>query len=142
MTARAVLAALTVCILAAGCTPIDQAILEQTAATPAVWTSPHPEVERWHQTALDAGWPESDWRWLACVMWRESRGDPTVFNGRGRDRSYGLVQLNMRAHAGWVGPLVDGDFTRLFDPATNLTVARALHDQAGRGPWRTRRKSC
>lgn len=133
-------------VAATGCTPAEQSFLEQTLTTPAptppVWVSSHPEVERWHQTALDAGWAEGEWRWLACVIWRESRGDPSVFNGRGRDQSYGLLQLNMRAHAGWVGPLVEGDYSRLFDPAINLTVGRSLYEQAGPGPWRTRRKTC
>ena len=149
---RALLTAMAVIlgtVATAGCTPAEQSFLEQTLATPApasatppVWVSSRPEVERWHQTALDAGWAETEWRWLACVIWRESRGDPSVFNGRGRDQSYGLLQLNMRAHAGWVGPLVDGDFSRLHDPAINLSIGRALYEQAGRSPWRTRRKTC
>lgn len=141
-TCVAVLVALVAVWTLASCTPEQQALLEQTVATASVWTSTHPEVEQWHQVALDAGWPESDWRWLACVMWRESRGDPGAYNGRGRDRSYGLMQLNMRAHAGWVGPLVGGDFARLFEPSVNLAVARQLLDAAGRSPWSTRRRSC
>jgi len=94
--------------------------------------------------ALEAGWSEADWPRLDAIAWRESRCKPDAFNGRGRDRSYGLLQLNMRAHAAWVDPLVDGDFDRLFDPQTNFTVALALHRKAeamfgcGWQPWVTR----
>ena len=97
------------------------------------------------QTALDAGWSEADWPRLDAIIWRESRCTPTAHNGRGRDDSYGLMQLNMRAHRSWVRPLVDGDFDRLFDPATNLAVARQLFDRAeqqmgcGWQPWTTKR---
>ncbi|NDD85617.1 hypothetical protein EBZ38_15250 [bacterium] len=82
------------------------------------------------QTALDAGWSEADWPRLDAIIWRESRCSATAHNRRGKDDSYGLVQLNMRAHRSWVRPLVDGDFDRLLDPATNLAVARQLFDRA------------
>lgn len=93
--------------------------------------------------ALGAGWPASDWQRLDYVMWRESRCNPGVYNGKGRDNSYGLMQLNMLAHRGWVGPLVGGNFSLLFDPATNLGIARELFRRAGSygcpwRPWTTR----
>lgn len=97
------------------------------------------------QAALDAGWSEADWPRLSQIIWRESRCQPQVHNRRGRDDSYGLMQINLRAHRNWVRPLVDGDFTRLFDPATNLVVARVLYEKAvdaygcGWQPWTTRR---
>jgi hypothetical protein len=100
---------------------------------------------QFRQAALDAGWSEADWPRLDAIIWRESRCTPTAHNGRGRDDSFGLLQLNMRAHRSWVRPLVDGDFTRLFDPVTNLTVGRALFDRAaeqmgcGWQPWVTRK---
>jgi hypothetical protein len=100
---------------------------------------------QWFDEALTAGWSPEQWPILDAIMWRESRCDPTVYNGRGRDRSYGLLQLNMKAHRAWVSPLVDADFTRLWDPVTNLTVGRALFTMAetqmgcGWQPWVTRR---
>lgn len=107
-----------------------------------MWTSADPNIEQWHDPAITAGWPESEWRWLACVIRRESGGDPTAFNGRGRDLSYGLTQLNMRALARWVAPIIGTDYNQLFDPATNLAVAHALWGQTGRSPWKTRKHSC
>ena len=98
------------------------------------------------EAALRAGWSESQWSRLDLIMWRESRCQPTAYNGRGRDDSYGLLQLNMRAHRSWVGPLVNWDYTRLYEPETNLRIARQLFDRARRmfgcgwQPWRTTRQ--
>jgi hypothetical protein len=100
--------------------------------------------------ALAAGWSESDWPILDKIIWRESRCKPNVRNKRGRDDSYGLMQLNMKAHRKWVRPLVTdengfADFDRLYDPLTNLTIARVLYEKAddmwgcGWRPWHTRK---
>lgn len=95
--------------------------------------------------ALAAGWTEQQWKRLDTIVYRESRCNPSTHNGRGRDNSYGLLQLNMRAHAAWVGPMVDGDYSRLFDPQTNFAVALDLYHRAedmfgcGWQPWVTRR---
>lgn len=95
--------------------------------------------------ALAAGWSEEDWPRLDYIIWRESRCKPEVRNKRGRDDSYGLTQLNMRAHRKWVRGLVGGDFTALYDPLVNLSVARVLYEKAedaygcGWKPWTTRK---
>lgn len=105
-------------------------------------------VDRWYESAIAAGWSESDWPRLACVIHRESRGDPAAHNPRHPDDSYGLIQLNMRAHRKWVGPLVGGDFTLLLNGYTNLTTGRTLFDMAvgyyGNGwrPWFASNGSC
>lgn len=96
-----------------------------------------------YQAAMNAGWTHSQWAQIDFIMWRESRCQPTAYNGRGRDNSYGLMQLNMRAHRSWVGPMVGWDFTRLYQPETNLRVAKHLYDKArtmfgcGFQPWKT-----
>jgi hypothetical protein len=98
---------------------------------------------QWWDEAQAAGWPEWSLPRIDYVMWRESRCLPTAHNPRPPDDSYGLVQLNMRAHRSWVGPLVNWDFNRLFDPTTNLRTARRLFDMAqqaygcGWQPWQT-----
>jgi hypothetical protein len=93
---------------------------------------------QWYGYAKAAGWQDAEWATLDRVMWRESRCQPGAHNPHGRDNSFGLTQLNMRAHAGWVGPIVDWDFNRLFDPATNLRVARVLFERVhgSWSPWR------
>lgn len=96
------------------------------------------------QTALAAGWTEAEWPRLDYIIWRESRCNPRVRNTRGRDDSYGLMQLNMRAHRSWVGPIVNWNYNALYDPYTNLQVARTLYTKAARmfgcgwHPWKTR----
>ena len=113
-----------------------------TPTPPSTTTDRCPE---YRQVALDAGWSEADWPRLDAIIWRESRCTPTVHTVANRDDSYGLVQLNMKAHRRWVGPLVGGDFTQLLDPATNLAVARQLFNMAqttygcGWQPWQTRK---
>lgn len=104
----------------------------------------NPAVERWHDVAMLAGWEEADWQWLSCVISRETgrTGDPGLHNGEGADDSYGLMQLNMKAHKKWVLPLVEGDPTKLYDPLTNLSLAKFLFDQSGKGPWRANKRSC
>lgn len=105
---------------------------------PRTYTYPNPDIDQWHDLAMQAGFADKDWKWLSCVINREtgSTGRPDLHNGEGRDDSYGLMQLNMRAHKKWVGPLVDYDFNRLYDPLTNLTIAYTLYEKAGRSPWR------
>jgi hypothetical protein len=133
---------LSVALLVPQCDPPTPA----PAPAPVVDQAPAgSKCGQWFDEALEAGWSADQWPILDAIMWRESRCKPEVYNGRGRDRSYGLLQLNMRAHRSWVRPLVDGDFTRLWDPVTNLTVGRALFDKAtdvygcGWKPWVTRK---
>jgi len=96
-----------------------------------------------YNAAMAAGWTHAQWSKIDFIMWRESRCIPTAYNGRGRDNSYGLMQLNMKAHRSWVGPLVGWDFTQLYNPTTNLRVAKQLYDRArpmfgcGFQPWKT-----
>lgn len=86
--------------------------------------------------ALAVGWPAEQIPKLSYVMWRESRCLPTAHNPRPPDNSYGLIQLNMLAHKGWVGPIVGWDFNQLFDPYVNLRVGLQLwHKAGGWGPW-------
>lgn len=105
---------------------------------------PNPNVERWHQTALDAGWPESEWKRVSCIIFRESGGIPTAHNPRDPGLgSFGLMQLNLSlgSQGTWAlwGPGLGWDSSRLYDPATNLRYARELYERAKRmwgAPWR------
>lgn len=96
-----------------------------------------------YDAALRAGWTVEHWPRLDYIMWRESRCNQNAYNGRGRDDSYSLLQLNMKAHRRWVGPLVDWDFSKLYEPETNLRIGKVLYDKArqmygcGWQPWRT-----
>jgi hypothetical protein len=100
-----------------------------------------------YAATLRAGWSPDQWSKIDYIMYRESRCDPTVYNGVGRDNSYGLMQLNMLAHRSWVGPLVGWDFTRLLEPETNLRIGKELYERAramfgcGFQPWRTTKQA-
>ena len=102
-----------------------------------VWQHPDPQIEQWHQVALDAGWPESSWPRLSCIIRRESGGQPAAHNPRDPGLgSYGLLQLNLSlGNSGtWAlwGPSLGWDATRLYDPATNLTYGHELYERAQR----------
>jgi len=90
-----------------------------------------------YAASLVAGWGVTDWPKLDRIMYRESRCNASVVNNNARtkDASRGLTQLNLLAHRGWISPLVGGDFDRLYDPGTNLRVARVLYNRCGWGPW-------
>lgn len=96
-----------------------------------------------YRTAMNAGWSHSQWSKIDFIIWRESRCKSNAYNGKGRDNSYGLMQLNMKAHKSWVGPMVNWDFTQLYNPSTNLRIAKHLYDKArktfgcGFQPWKT-----
>jgi hypothetical protein len=67
--------------------------------------------------------------WVAVAL-AESGGNPDAHNTSGED-SRGLWQINMRAHAGWVGN------RNLYDPATNAWAARRVCDGSGPRAWTT-----
>jgi len=79
----------------------------------------------WFGTAMRAGWTWNDWARLSRVMWRESRCLPDTFNGRHRDLSYGLVQLNTKGGL-WDKPIAWG-YPSLKD-LCGLTVREELLD--------------
>lgn len=132
MLKRITVAALALSLLTA--TPVDA---HHTGAPDGSRCPQH------YAAAMAAGWKASHWSKIDFIMWRESRCNPRAYNGRGRDNSFGLMQLNMRAHKSWVGPFVGWDFSVLYDPITNLAFGKALYDRArqmygcGFQPWRT-----
>jgi len=89
---------------------------------------------QWHALLQANGMPIS---FFDPVMYRESRCNPNAYNGSGRDRSYGLVQINTYGSL-W------GELARrcglstpeqLFDPATNIACAADLYRTYGTRPW-------
>lgn len=128
------------------CTPVEQSLINNVVGDNNNTASLVPENSKcpqYYDAAIAAGWTAEQWSKLDFIIWRESRCFSDVHNKKGRDNSYGLLQLNMKAHKKWVSPLVDGDFTRLFDPETNLRIGRVLYDKAkeaygcGFQPWKT-----
>lgn len=100
-------------------------------------------ITRWYAVAIAVGWSENDWSWLSCVIRRESNGVPSAYNGRGNDRSYGLMQLNTKGSL-WSWYLKQGlsNPQQLLDGATNLRIAKIMYSQMGKRPWRSSTKPC
>ena len=97
---------------------------------------------QWWGLALDVGWHVDSMLELDYIMWRESRCDPTQHNTtRNEDGStdIGLMQINdwswclpTRWYPGGylqtIGVLTTVGCSELFDPATNLRAAKAIHE--------------
>lgn len=78
---------------------------------------------------------------MSRIMFRESRCNPQAYNGKHRDRSYGLLQINTKStprlnlwgELQWRCGLTARE--QLFDPATNVACAAALYRAYGMRPW-------
>lgn len=120
---------------------IGDTIIHADGSTEKMIVPPKSRCPQYYDEALRAGWTAAQWPRIDYIIFRESRCNNTAYNGKGRDNSYGLMQLNMKALKSWVGPLVDWDFTRLYDPYTNLHIAKVLYGKAmdawgcGWKPW-------
>lgn len=130
---------------ALGCGLVPAVRVNPPAArpTPSGYSHSNPDVERWHQSALEAGWQESEWRWLSCVIHRESKGQSDALASDSDDESYGLLQLNTKGYL-WSWFVKQGltNPSQLHDPGTNLRIGRVMFEQMGKRPWATSRGSC
>ena len=87
--------------------------------------------------AVQGGFSQDQAPLVAQIAMGESGGDPTAFNGEGRDQSYGIMQINM---LGDMGPERRQQFgissnEQLNDPLTNMRAAHAIYQQQGWGAW-------
>ena len=106
------------------------------AAPAGSYVHPSADVERWHDDAIAAGWPDSDWRRLSCIIQRESRGVPSATNP---SSAMGLLQIMWSVHGSWIG----GSSSQLLDGPTNLRLGRQLFTRAGGwSPWNSTINGC
>ncbi len=126
-----------------GTTVIDPAVA--IVPTSREWVSG--DCPSFFALAMDAGWTWNDWPRLGgIIMPRESGCRPGALNKRGRDWSFGLLQINTYGTL-WTRPIGYGtsktlpelcDLTSrddLFDPAVNLRCGRLLFELRGWNPW-------
>jgi hypothetical protein len=106
------------------------------APTGDVYTHPRASVERWHAAALEAGWTESEWQKLSCIINRESGGVPTARNRS--SGAAGLLQIMWSAHKSWMGVTQE----QLLDGPTNLRIGRQLFLRSGWSPWKSVTNAC
>jgi hypothetical protein len=97
-----------------------------------------------------AGFRGEDLKTAVAVAWRESHFNPRAYNPRNKDKSYGLMQINMKGALGpdRVKKFKLNSYDDLYDPATNARVAYELWSGktsgagnfpgAGWTPWRGR----
>jgi hypothetical protein len=107
--------------------------VSRTVTSPAVVAN----VERWHQAALQAGWSESQWPKLACVINRESRGNPLSRTGH----YFGLLQINNGA-LGYIQQAGGSSVWDLFDGPMNLRVGYRMYLARGWSPWSSTTGGC
>lgn len=119
-----------------------QAPVVSVATPPQV---PNPPAAQWISGDCDSfkylfdqyGLP---WDYFRPVMKRESQCYPFVYNGRNKDRSYGLLQLNTKgklwSELKWRCGLTTKE--QLLDPGTNIACGAKLYQAYGKKPWRTR----
>lgn len=71
-----------------------------------------------------------------AIAFAESGGNPRAYNGKGKDDSYGLWQINMKAHT--VSELGISSKEALYDPVTNArAMVKISHSGASWSPWTT-----
>lgn len=83
--------------------------------------------------AKEAGFNDNEAAVMGAIGAAESSGNTRAFNGQGRDKSYGLWQINM---LGDMGPARRAQFgiqndEELFDPKINAKAAYTLYKQRG-----------
>lgn len=91
----------------------------------------HGKCGEWRDLALSIGWPESEWKTLREIMWRESKCIPTAWSGS----DAGLMQIN-QIHTEWAGMMGFEYPDDLFEPGNNLLFAYRLWSTSGWGPWK------
>ena len=89
------------------------------------------------QLAVQGGFSADDAPLVAKIAMGESSGNPMAFNGKGADKSYGIMQINM---LGDMGPERRAQFglksnEELYDPLTNMKAAYKIYQQQGWGAW-------
>lgn len=106
-----------------------------TSTRPAVRLdppAPPPVVDMTVEQIIRDVWPTELADWAVRIATRESRLVPTVRNSC----CWGLFQMNWGAHHAWL--TADYGITdphQLLDARTNATVALALYQATGPGPW-------
>lgn len=103
-----------------------------TTILPGSWLCPDAVAQ-----ALEVGWSPAEVDTLDRIVWRESRCQTSVTNLEGRDRSYGLLQVNVKGGL-WADRSALCGLTRpddLLDARTNLSCGLELWRRSGWAPW-------
>lgn len=109
------------------------------ATTTTTIPLPNGDCSQWYSVALEAGWEYDQLTKLGRIIFKESSCQHDVAN---KTYSYGLTQIEWSAHKNWLqSEFGITEREELYDPYTNLLVARWLYDYAdehygcGWQPW-------
>jgi peptidoglycan hydrolase-like protein with peptidoglycan-binding domain len=103
---------------------------EATASGPVpVALAPGPAVDP--EGIIRDVWPDDLEDRAVAIATRESRLQPGARNAC----CYGLFQIHWQAHRAWLAEFGVTSPAGLLDARTNATVALALYQAAGWGPW-------
>lgn len=88
------------------------------------------------RAAYEAGFRGEQLVTMVAIAFPESGLSPTAYNPRGRDRSYGLWQINMHPETGR-SPSTFGlsSHEQLFDPVNNAHAAKQIYNSQGFRAW-------
>lgn len=118
--------------------PVRSVEIKPTTTTTTI-ALPEGTCSEWYPTAIEAGWSVDQLNKLGNIIWEESNCRHDVAN---KTYSYGLTQIEWSAHKNWLKTefgITERD--TLYDPYTNLLVAKWLYDYAdqnygcGWQPW-------
>lgn len=119
---------------------LSESILEGNPA-PTTTQPPAPKAKPgcWMDLAAQIGWPADTLANLNYIINRESGCDPTAYNGKGLDRSYGLLQINTITPLwGYVQETCGiNQPEELLNPETNLSCGLQYYLDQGWRPWHT-----
>lgn len=102
-----------------------------TAGAPAVRVDPPTPPPTTPEEIIRDIWPDDSEDRAVAIATRESRLVPTARNAC----CYGLFQIHYAAHRSWLAAYGVTSPAQLLDARTNATVALALFQAAGWGPW-------
>ncbi|HEX9260608.1 MAG TPA: transglycosylase SLT domain-containing protein [Acidimicrobiales bacterium] len=123
------------------CLAITAGLGTSALATPALAAgTPAPRALNASQARnaaiIKSVWPAATENWAVRIAIRESG---LRSNAISRTGDYGLMQINWRAHRGWLRKYGITSPRQLLDPAVNARMALLLYRKAGSNPWRATR---
>lgn len=118
--------------------PVASLRIKPTTTTTTI-PLPNGDCSQWYPVALQAGWEYDQLTKLGRIIFKESSCQHDIAN---KTYSYGLTQIEWSAHKSWLqSEFGITEREELYDPYTNLVVARWLYDYAdehygcGWQPW-------
>lgn len=117
-------------------TTTDTPATTTTVATTVSGSPGRDATEAEIKDVIRSVFPESEWETAFDIVQRESRFEPTAYNGW---CCYGLFQIYWSVHERWLDDIGVDSASDLYDPLLNVRAAHRLWERAGNSwsPWST-----